>query len=37
MGDMTSETGIAHEALKLSINRNLPIHFHCREIMASQL
>tara|TARA_B100000963_G_C22456700_1_gene593712 strand:+ start:136 stop:750 length:615 start_codon:yes stop_codon:yes gene_type:complete len=27
IGDMTSETGIAHETIKLSINKNLPIHF----------
>ena len=27
IGDMTSEIGIAHEAIKLSINKNLPIHF----------
>lgn len=27
MGDMTSETGIAHECIKYSINKNLPIHF----------
>ena len=36
MGDMTSETGIAHEAIKLSINKNLPIHFIVK-IMANQL
>jgi pyruvate dehydrogenase E1 component alpha subunit len=27
MGDMTSETGIAHEAIKYSVNHRLPIHF----------
>jgi TPP-dependent pyruvate/acetoin dehydrogenase alpha subunit len=27
MGDMTSETGIAHECIKYSINKKLPIHF----------
>ena len=27
MGDMTSETGIAHECIKYSINHNLPIKF----------
>ena len=27
MGDMTSETGIAHECIKYSKNFNLPIHF----------
>jgi len=27
MGDMTSETGIAHECIKFSKNFNLPIHF----------
>ena len=27
IGDMTSETGIAHECIKYSINKNLPIHF----------
>lgn len=27
MGDMTSETGIAHEAIKYSRNHGLPIHF----------
>jgi TPP-dependent pyruvate/acetoin dehydrogenase alpha subunit len=27
MGDMTSETGIAHESIKYSINKNLPIEF----------
>jgi pyruvate dehydrogenase E1 component alpha subunit len=27
IGDMTSETGIAHEAIKYSKNFNLPIHF----------
>jgi TPP-dependent pyruvate/acetoin dehydrogenase alpha subunit len=27
MGDMTSETGIAHESIKYSGNHNLPIHF----------
>jgi pyruvate dehydrogenase E1 component alpha subunit len=27
LGDMTSETGIAHETIKYSINFNLPIHF----------
>lgn len=27
MGDMTSETGIAHECIKYSRNFNLPIHF----------
>jgi pyruvate dehydrogenase E1 component alpha subunit len=27
IGDMTSETGIAHEVIKYSINFNLPIHF----------
>lgn len=27
MGDMTSETGIAHESIKYSINKNLPIKF----------
>ena len=27
MGEMTSETGIAHEAIKYSINKKLPIHF----------
>ncbi len=27
MGDMTSETGIAHECIKYSINKNLPIIF----------
>jgi pyruvate dehydrogenase E1 component alpha subunit len=27
IGDMTSETGIAHEVIKYSINFDLPIHF----------
>lgn len=27
MGDMTSETGIAHESIKYSRNHELPIHF----------
>jgi TPP-dependent pyruvate/acetoin dehydrogenase alpha subunit len=27
IGDMTSETGIAHETIKYAINFNLPIHF----------
>ena len=27
VGDMTAETGIMHECLKFSINKNLPIHF----------
>ena len=27
MGDMTSETGIAHESIKFSINHKLPIKF----------
>jgi TPP-dependent pyruvate/acetoin dehydrogenase alpha subunit len=27
IGDMTSETGIAHETIKYSRNNNLPIHF----------
>ena len=27
MGEMTSETGIAHECIKFSRNNNLPIHF----------
>ena len=27
LGDMTSETGIAHESIKYAINFNLPIHF----------
>ena len=27
MGEMTSETGIAHECIKYSINHNLPITF----------
>jgi pyruvate dehydrogenase E1 component alpha subunit len=27
MGDMTSETGVAHECIKYSQNHNLPIHF----------
>ena len=27
IGDMTSETGIAHECIKYSKNKNLPIHF----------
>ena len=27
IGDMTSETGIAHECIKYSMNKNLPIHF----------
>ena len=27
MGEMTSETGIAHESIKYSINKKLPIHF----------
>lgn len=27
MGDMTSETGIAHESIKYSRNHQLPIHF----------
>ena len=27
MGDMTSETGIAHETIKYSISKKLPIHF----------
>jgi len=27
LGDMTSETGIAHEAIKYSRNHRLPIHF----------
>jgi TPP-dependent pyruvate/acetoin dehydrogenase alpha subunit len=27
MGDMTSETGIAHECIKYSKNFKLPIHF----------
>jgi pyruvate dehydrogenase E1 component alpha subunit len=27
IGDMTAETGIAHECIKYAINFNLPIHF----------
>jgi pyruvate dehydrogenase E1 component alpha subunit len=27
MGDMTSETGIAHECIKYATNHKLPIHF----------
>ncbi|MCX6701631.1 MAG: thiamine pyrophosphate-dependent enzyme [Candidatus Zambryskibacteria bacterium] len=27
MGDMTSETGVAHECIKYCINKKLPIHF----------
>ena len=27
MGDMTSETGMAHECIKYSISKKLPIHF----------
>jgi len=27
MGEMTSETGIAHESMKYSRNHELPIHF----------
>jgi TPP-dependent pyruvate/acetoin dehydrogenase alpha subunit len=27
MGEMTSETGVAHECIKYSENHNLPIHF----------
>lgn len=27
MGEMTAETGIAHEAIKYSRNHRLPIHF----------
>ena len=27
MGEMTSETGIAHECIKYSRNFDLPIHF----------
>ena len=27
LGDMTSETGIAHECIKYSTNKKLPIHF----------
>ena len=27
MGDMTSETGIAHESIKYAINHDLPIKF----------
>ena len=27
MGDMTAETGIAHETIKFAINHSLPIHF----------
>jgi pyruvate dehydrogenase E1 component alpha subunit len=27
LGDMTAETGIAHEAIKYSRNHHLPIHF----------
>ncbi len=27
IGDMTSESGIAHECIKYSINKKLPIHF----------
>ena len=27
LGDMTSETGIAHECMKYSANWDLPIHF----------
>ena len=27
IGDMTSETGIAHECIKYSRNKKLPIHF----------
>lgn len=27
MGDMTSETGVAHECIKYSVNHDLPIHF----------
>ena len=27
IGDMTSETGIAHECIKYSMNKKLPIHF----------
>ncbi len=27
MGDMTSESGVAHECVKYSVNKKLPIHF----------
>lgn len=27
MGDMTSESGVAHECIKYSVNKKLPIHF----------
>jgi hypothetical protein len=27
MGDMTSETGVAHECIKYARSHNLPIHF----------
>lgn len=27
MGDMTSETGVAHESIKYAMNHKLPIHF----------
>ena len=27
IGDMASETGMAHETIKFSINKKLPIHF----------
>jgi TPP-dependent pyruvate/acetoin dehydrogenase alpha subunit len=27
IGDMTSETGIAHECIKYAVNKKLPIHF----------
>jgi len=27
MGDMTSESGMAYECIKYSVNKNLPIHF----------
>jgi len=27
MGDMTSETGVAHESIKFARNHKLPIHF----------
>ena len=27
IGDMTSETGVAHEAIKYAVNYDLPIHF----------
>jgi pyruvate dehydrogenase E1 component alpha subunit len=31
LGDMTVETGIAHESIKYALNHDLPVHFHVED------